>query len=129
MSQQKVDKLCVAASRGQEDVAERLIHKLKRKALSGRWSTGFMGDGSGWGKGVTPLYLATGKGHTRIVQRLIGAKALVDQFGEEENKYTPLFLASQKGHLDTVNTLVAANAGLDLQSSKGVTALCQASQE
>ena len=48
MSQQKIDKLCLAANGGQEDVVERLLRKLKKKAINGRY-TGDSADG--WGKG------------------------------------------------------------------------------
>ncbi len=59
-------------------------------------------------EGMTPLILASKKGHTAIVKALLAAKA--DPNKANENDDTPLIWAAINGHTTTVQALLAAKA-------------------
>ena len=57
--------------------------------------------------GVTPLWIASQKGHLEIIKVLIAAGA--DMIKSDNNGVTPLHIASQNGHLEIVKFLVRIN--------------------
>ena len=72
--------------------------------------------------GVTPLWIASQKGHTGIVKLLLEAKADVNA-ARKTNGVTPLFMASQNGHTEVVKLLLAAKADVNAADQGGVTPL------
>ena len=54
-------------------------------------------QGLGW-RGSTPLYIASGSGHTTAVEMLISLGA--DASLRNINKYSPLHAAAEKGHVE-----------------------------
>ena len=63
------------------------------------------------GDGCTPLYKASGNGHSGMVQALLAAGAAVNQAWTDG--CTPLYIASQEGHPETVAVLLAKGAGVN----------------
>lgn len=59
--------------------------------------------------GFTPLFYATQKGYTEIVERIL-KDPRIDVNKEIRAKVTPLFIACQKGFVDIVNLLLASPA-------------------
>lgn len=70
---------------------------------------------------VTPLAIACERGNRRIVQRLLGAGAKVDQ--RTNGQITPLLLAARTGASDVIACLIENGAKLDATERKGQTAL------
>ena len=71
--------------------------------------------------GYTPLFIASLKGHTDIVDLLLKNNANPDLQGT--NGCTPLYIASHKGHTGIVDLLLKNNANPDLQETNGCTSL------
>ncbi|XP_064638648.1 serine/threonine-protein phosphatase 6 regulatory ankyrin repeat subunit B-like isoform X2 [Lineus longissimus] len=71
--------------------------------------------------GRTPLYLATSRGHTSIVQYLISKGADISIPNKEEK--SPLYVAAYFGHLEIVTDLLAAGADINQSDSHNKTAL------
>merc|ERR1712130_870268 len=64
-------------------------------------------------RGWTVLMRAAAEGHSKIVVKLINAKADVDARDRSESR-TALMKAARAGHLDTVNVLLLAGADAKL---------------
>lgn len=67
--------------------------------------------------GLTPLIIASGRGYTEVVRKLLAAGAQVntsDKFGS-----TALIWAARKGHLQIVEELLNAGAELDAVGMHG----------
>jgi ankyrin repeat protein len=62
--------------------------------------------------GVTPLWIASQTGHTKVVQELLAHGAIVDRANNQGA--TPLFKAAHKGHVDVVEQLLAHHASVQL---------------
>ncbi|CAK4633492.1 hypothetical protein LEN26_000236 [Aphanomyces euteiches] len=71
-------------------------------------------------EGATPLYVAAGNGHLKIVIQLIGHKANVAL--SHHSGWSPLHIASSKGHVDTVAHL-ADCIDINLPTNHGSTPL------
>ena len=69
----------------------------------------------------TALILAREKGHTEIVQALIGAGADVNAKNQYGN--TALMVASEKGHTEIVQALIEAGADVNVKDFEGKTSL------
>ena len=78
--------------------------------------------------GATPLFIASQKGHSDIVNTLITSGADINRprnvgrvvhcsslFPLTQDGATPLYIASQKGHSDIVNTLIRNGADINQQ--------------
>jgi len=79
--------------------------------------------------GVTPLYIATHKGHIEIVETLLEHGAEVDKTDKDKG-ITPLWIAAQEGHIEIVGTLLEHGAEVDkTDKDKGITPLWIAAQE
>ncbi|CAI8042326.1 Ankyrin repeat domain-containing protein 29, partial [Geodia barretti] len=61
--------------------------------------------------GATPLYIASGKGHSEVVDILLRNGAGVDRALNDGT--TPLYIASQNGHSEVVDILLRNGAGVD----------------
>ena len=74
--------------------------------------------------GYTPLQLASGKGHTEIVEFLLDHGADI----ELENVYgkRPLLFAAEYGHYNTVRTLLEHGATVNCKDKFGITPLHEA---
>lgn len=72
-------------------------------------------------RNVTPLYIATHRGHADIAKELINAGASLDSFNGEED-YTALMLAAEDGDLEMVELLVESGASVDILNSVEVDA-------
>ena len=71
------------------------------------------------GTGATALLVASEKGHTKIVKKLLAAKADVNRAANDGA--TPLFVAAWEGHTEIVTKLLAANANVDQATKEGHT--------
>ena len=60
----------------------------------------------GDGQGRTPLYLASGNGHTLVVRTLLGFRQIDVNKARTDYGATALFAASQFGHEDIVRLLL-----------------------
>ena len=63
----------------------------------------------------TPMYVASKKGHNKVVTTLLATDADVNQ--AQNDGRTPLYLACQYGRTEVVTTLLAANADVDKATS------------
>ncbi|CAN0238508.1 unnamed protein product, partial [Scytosiphon promiscuus] len=72
-------------------------------------------------KGRTPLSLAAGKGHSRIVRILLNKGA--NPSAVDDNGLTALLVAAHQGHLDVVKMLVQAGEDLEQVDPYGHTPL------
>ena len=76
-------------------------------------------------KGVSPLHLAAGLGHTEVILALLERNADIHK-GDEQGG-TPLMWASNQGSADIVRALIASGAKLDAVDDDGTSALILAS--
>lgn len=72
-------------------------------------------------QGITPLWIASGKGEMDIVKSLLKTGALVD--AKSLGGSTALWTAAQQGHLQIVKILLSAGANMDAQDKFGGTPL------
>ncbi|KAF8243183.1 ankyrin, partial [Wilcoxina mikolae CBS 423.85] len=72
-------------------------------------------------KGSTPLYMASCRGHTAVVQFLLSRHA--DIHTTAMNNHIAFHIASFNGHLSTVQLLLDAGSEIDARNSKGETPL------
>jgi hypothetical protein len=74
-------------------------------------------------EGLTPLMMASHKGHTLAVHMLLQAMADPCGMAGAAHGDTALHLATSNGHSDIVALLVSARASAEVRNSKGFTAL------
>ena len=67
-------------------------------------------------KGVTPLIVASSKGHPVVVRALLAVGAIVN--AENIDGCTALVLASEHGYTDVVRVLLAGNANVNAAASQ-----------
>ena len=72
-------------------------------------------------KGISPLWIASNRGHVEVVRTLLSAGAQVDL--QEKQGYSPLLAACNCGRVAVIPVLVAAGARLDLRAKNGMTPL------
>ena len=77
--------------------------------------------------GLTPLYVATQKGHERVVEYLLTHGAEVNV--ADKNGVTPLYVATQKSHERVVEYLLTHGAEVDAADNNGITSLYVATQK
>ncbi|MCP4369753.1 MAG: hypothetical protein GY797_16815 [Deltaproteobacteria bacterium] len=77
--------------------------------------------------GATPLYSASGKGHTEVVKLLLDAGSDVNK--TKHNGVTALYIASGKGHTEVVKLLLVAGADANIASQTEATPLYRASEK
>jgi len=97
--------LMLAALKGQQDLAERLIKK------------GADVNKTGW----TPLHYAASSGHLTIISLLLENSAYID--AESPNGTTPLMMAAMYGTPAAVKLLLQEGADAQLKNQQGLTAL------
>lgn len=78
-------------------------------------------DVDAWGRGETPMHMASNLGHSAIIIKLVEAGANVDY--ADRTGCTALMKASAQGHAATVTTLCEAGASVDGSNHFGHTAL------
>ncbi len=76
---------------------------------------------------ITPLYIASYKGHINIVESLLDAGAKVYRIDERRERYSPLAVALYRGYIDVVQLLLYAKANVNHETKSGWTPLCAAS--
>jgi ankyrin repeat protein len=76
---------------------------------------------------LTPLHLASGRGHLKVTQFLVEHDA--DVTAQDINGMTPLHLTSRGGHLEVARFLVEHNADISAHDVYGSTPLQLASQK
>jgi ankyrin repeat protein len=76
---------------------------------------------------ISPLFIASQRGHLPVVQALLQGGAVVDK--AMAHGATPLFLASGNGHVPVVQALLQAEADVSKAMDDGATPLFIASQE
>ena len=69
----------------------------------------------------TPIDCAASRGHARVIQELIVAKAEIDP--KDKLKTTPLHLAAKRGHVAAVETLIKHKASMSSRDNRGFNAL------
>jgi hypothetical protein len=77
--------------------------------------------------GPTPLHIASGQGHTKVVNSLIRAGAPLEE--GDMSGATPLHWAAHEGHLSVVNALLKAGARVDASGIGWTTPLYLAAKE
>ncbi len=97
--------LMLAALKGQQDLAEKLIKK------------GADVNKTGW----TPLHYAASSGHLTIISLLLENSAYID--AESPNGTTPLMMAAMYGTPAAVKLLLQEGADPQLKNQQGLTAL------
>ncbi|KAK6513075.1 hypothetical protein TWF506_009238 [Arthrobotrys conoides] len=80
-------------------------------------------------KGVTPLWIASQGGHTKIAKLLIENGKVDVNISTHESNRTPLHQAAQRGNEEIVKLLLAKGAKADPRDARGVTPLFSASQK
>jgi len=73
--------------------------------------------------GFTPLTLATGKGHARLVEELLTISADVNCPDASPTRHTPLFIAAREHQLFVMTLLLSAGAEVNKSVKSGDTAL------
>lgn len=73
------------------------------------------------GESMTVLHEAARRGDAHLAEKLIGARANLDQVDSKQG-LSPLHLAARGKHLEMIKVLVAANAQVGLPASNGKTA-------
>ena len=65
-------------------------------------------------RGISPLFIASEKGHSDAVHILLANGARINKSVNKNNQLnvTPLFIASEKGHLEVVNILLDNGASI-----------------
>ncbi|XP_071122331.1 uncharacterized protein [Mytilus edulis] len=77
--------------------------------------------------GVSPLFMACQKGHTKVVQMLITNNADINKC--RDTGVSPLFMACQEGYTDVVQMLITNNADINKCRDTGESPLFIACQE
>jgi ankyrin repeat protein len=109
--------LCIAAGRGNKEVAELLIDRganVNEKVIR------INGD-------FTPLYIAAWNGHKNVAELLIAKGAEVNV--KTKNGWTPLHIAVWNGHRDVAELLIDKGAQINAQVSSGSSVLYLAAEK
>ncbi|XP_067107898.1 transient receptor potential cation channel subfamily A member 1b [Osmerus mordax] len=116
-SKDKKSALHFAAQFGRFNTCERLLETIKDSRL--------LNEGDE--RGLTPLHLAAGAGHTKVVELLLRKGAL---FHSDYKGWTCLHHAAAEGYTQTMNILLTSNIKLlDKVDEDGSTALHMAAKE
>ncbi|KAM3860720.1 transient receptor potential cation channel subfamily A member 1b [Diretmus argenteus] len=116
-SRDKKSALHFAAQYGRINTCHRLLETMKDSRL--------LNEGDEWG--LTPLHLASGGGHTKVVELLLRKGAL---FHSDYKGWTCLHHAASEGYTQTMNILLSSEVKLlDKQDDDGNTALHAAARE
>src|SRR3990167_303307 len=107
-------------SNAAENLLTEAVHAGDHARIAALLAAGADANLAGKG-GKTPLYLASGNGHTEVVRLLLDAGADLNLAGN--NGRTPLYLASENGHAKVVQILLDAGADANLANHFGQTAL------
>ena len=102
-------KLLDAATSGDEATVSSLLSRQHVQSFINFTDENFCYANDIWPRrGCTPLHLAAARGHGKVVETLVEAKA--DLFLQDEDQHTPLHMAAFSGHGKMVETLVEAKA-------------------
>lgn len=115
MKLQLAQELLKAAGQGEEKQVELVLKQVEKFSVD-------IDTQSKWGK--TALYLASAKGHLRIVELLLSAKADIEKADQEGR--TPLMEAAWTNHLPVVQRLIAEGAKINAVRHDGWNALINA---
>ena len=109
--------LYIAVENGHQEIAAILAHKSTNSQKDVNWHNAI---------GEPLLNIATGLGHTQIVNILVDYGADVNAVDYMDN--TALTLAAANGNKAVIETLVAAGADIDHQNILGATAIMSAAK-
>jgi len=103
-----------AAKSGIEDTIQRLLEEGVEPDLKNPYQ-------------ISPLWIAAAKGHTRVVQLLLGTK-LVSVNSKSISRRPPIFWAAANGYEDVVGLLLEAGADPSVMDKDGQTPLSMATR-
>ena len=72
-------------------------------------------------RGSSPLHIASGKGYSEVVRKLIKSGALINAVSHGENGFAPIHFATYWNQFDVLKILERSGARLDITTHKGNT--------